>query len=201
MQMHINPIPSYQLSYQSLSSDLNFSKEGEQSAGQQQQNIDDEIILEDREEEGEEEEEEEEEDSMQLLIADEQLKLLIEEEQQERQAESIEERDGGKSEEIVVIEDEEEPMLITETDEQRQQAERIDLVIEEVVAHRQVEEQEPEGRRSMEIEIIEDDEEPLRKITKWVIGHKKEYYYLETVKSIEELDRIRYTVMLCNTNK
>jgi hypothetical protein len=44
----------------------------------------------------------------------------------------------------------------------------------------------------------EETQEPLRKITKRIRGHKKEYYFLETVKSIEELDRTRYTVMLCN---
>jgi BioD-like phosphotransacetylase family protein len=103
--------------------------------------------------------------------------------------------------EVIILEDEEgdeEEQQKQEEEEQRQQAERIDIVIEEVIANAQVEEQERERGRSKEIEvieIIEEDEEPLRKITKMLKGHKREYFYLQTVKSMEELDRTRLTVM------
>jgi hypothetical protein len=169
------------------SSDLNFSKEWEQLAGRQQQqqqqniHIHEVIILEDEEGDEEEQQEQEEEEQLQPLIAQKQ--------QQPAPTESIAEPTQEEEEE----EDLSMPQLITE--EQRQQAERIDIVIE-AVAHAHEEEQEGERGRSMEIEVIEENEEPLRKIIKRVNGHKRQYYFLEAVKSMEELDRTRFTVIL-----
>jgi hypothetical protein len=52
------------------------------------------------------------------------------------------------------------------------------------------------GEEDEEDEIEIDDDEPPKSITKKVMGHKKEYYYLETVKSVDELDKFRFKVIL-----
>jgi hypothetical protein len=52
------------------------------------------------------------------------------------------------------------------------------------------------GEWDEEDEIEIDDDEPPKSITKKVMGHKKEYYYVETVKSVDELDKFRFKVIL-----
>jgi hypothetical protein len=50
-----------------------------------------------------------------------------------------------------------------------------------------------EAGGSMEIEII-DEPPPKKMMIKQVMGDMREYHYLKTVKSIEELDQFRFEV-------
>jgi hypothetical protein len=75
-----------------------------------------------------------------------------------------------------------------EEDEDKEQEDEDELVVLEP-EHEQ--DEEGEGK-SKQIEVIND--EPSRNITRNIKGQRREYYYLNTVKSNKELDKLRIKV-------
>jgi hypothetical protein len=51
------------------------------------------------------------------------------------------------------------------------------------------------GGRGREDNEKEEEQQPPRKITRSIRGRQKKYHYLDTVKSVEELDKLRLKVI------